>query len=147
MAISPMKLVLQRIKSAGLIYDPFVTASIISYEAGHLLRDCFYSSMIDKTKESEQQLKNGWLADAKVELSDLITQARVLAEVYGWDWDELVSTGEEKLSERIETYKQRGVRPNETLLAAMHSYMDIPRGTPQASTSYPQRTRPQRSGD
>lgn len=135
MSISPIKLVLQRIKSAGLIYDPFVTASIINYEAGHLARNCFYASMVGPD-EGEQQLKAGWLANARVELSDLITQARVLAEVYGWDWDDLVSTGEDKLSERIETYKQRGVRPNDTLIASMMQYRDAPqRGTPQADTA------------
>lgn len=106
---------MRRIREAGLIYDPFVTASIISYEAGHLLRNSFYANMIGDS-DSERQLAAGWLANGKVELSDLITQARVLAAIYEWDWDELVRTGEDKLIERIQTYIERGVRPNETLL-------------------------------
>lgn len=110
--------IMKEIKAAGLIYDPFVTASIISYEAGHFLRNCFYASMTGDS-ESENQLKEGWLANGKVELSDLITQCRIIAEVYGWNWSNLVDTGEAKLIERIETYKARGVRPTEALLSSM----------------------------
>lgn len=114
----PVSQLLAEIKEAGLIYDPFVTASIISYEAGHFLRNCFYASMVGES-DSEQQLKAGWLANARVELSDLLTQTRVVAAVYGWDWQELIETGEAKLQERINTYVARGVRPNEALLKSM----------------------------
>lgn len=111
-----MPRILNEIRAAGLIYDGYVTSTIINYESGHVVRNCFYAAMINEDDEGEQQLKAGWLANARVELSDLITQARILAAVYEWDWDELVDTGEAKLEERIQTYKQRGVRPNEALL-------------------------------
>lgn len=114
--MKPIAQVMRELRAAGLIYDPFVTSTIINYEAGHLVRNCFYASMIDAGREDEEALKAGWLANGRVELSDLITQARVLAAVYGWDWDELIDTGEAKLTERIDTYKQRGVRPNDKLL-------------------------------
>lgn len=114
--MKPINQLMKEIRQAGLIYDGFVTSTIINYEAGHLVRNCFYASMIDAGREDEELLKAGWLANGRVELSDLITQARVLAAVYGWDWDELVDTGEAKLTERIDTYKQRGVRPNDKLL-------------------------------
>ena len=114
-----------QLREAGLIYDPFVTATIINYEAGHVVRNCFYASMIDEGRDDEEALKAGWLANGRVELSDLITQARVLAAIYGWDWNELVNTGEDKLTERIQTYKERGVRPNEKLLKSFAASQQI----------------------
>lgn len=121
----PIALILKEIREAGLIYDPYITSTIINYEAGHLVRNCFYAYLAGHTPD-EEQLRSGHLANARVELSDLITQARVLAEVLGWDFSELVSTGEAKLQERIDTYKARGVRPVDSLRANLQEYMSAP---------------------
>lgn len=139
-----MTQILREIKEAGLIYDPVITGMIVGYEAGHMQRNCFYAAMCGDSV-GEQELKAGWLANARVELSDLITQARVLAAVYGWTWDELVNTGEAKLLERIETYQQRGVRPQEALMKSFMQYMNADITSPEAVTT--SRRRPQRDGD
>lgn len=141
--MKPVKQLMNEIKEAGLIYDPFITASIISYEAGHLLRDSFYAHLAGHTP-AEEQLRAGWLADAKVELSDLVTQARVLAEVLGWSFEDLMETGEAKLVERIESYVQRGVRPTVQLMEHLTQHMNI---HPDNAARFVPNQRVQRSGD
>jgi hypothetical protein len=114
--MKPVSQLMAEIKDAGLIYDPVITSMIIGYEVGHFQRNIFYAQMIDESKDSELQLRDGWLANAKIEFSDCVTQCRVLCEVMGWNWQSIVETGEAKLQERIDTYKARGVRPNTTLM-------------------------------
>jgi hypothetical protein len=93
---------------------------ILGYEQGHAMRNIFYAAMTGDSQQ-EQDFKAGWEANAKVEVADLVTQARILCEIMGWDWTDVIDTGEAKLTDRIATYKQRGVRPNDTLMRALMS--------------------------
>lgn len=120
-----MSRLLAEIRVAGLIYDPYITATILSYEAGYIVRNMFYASLVGDGKD-EQDLRAGHLANARVELGDLITQARILAELHGWDWSGLVDTGEAKIEERIADYKKRGVRPADALMRKFQSSMSAP---------------------
>ena len=114
---------LAEIKAGGLIYDPYYTATILNYEAGYIVRNLFYAHTAGVTP-SEQVERNGHVANAKVELADLITQARVLCAVYDWNFNELIETGEQKLAERVETYKRRGVKANENLRRNLLANLD-----------------------
>lgn len=137
--MKPVSQLMAEIKEAGLIYDPMITSFIIGYEVGHFQRNIFYANMVGDS-DSEQQLRDGWRANAKVEFSDCVTQCRILCEVMGWDWQDVIETGEAKLQERIDTYKQRKVRPNDTL---MRSFMETmsPLGPAPRMVRYPTRKR------
>ena len=116
------------LQEAGMIYDPHIVATIINYEAGYIVRNSFYAAL---TGPGELQLRAGYLANLQVELSDLITQARILASAYNWDWSELTTIGEAKLLERIDDYKARGIRPWDQLRQKWLSVASRPQPRPR----------------
>lgn len=99
-----ISLLIKETDDAGMIYDPWTTSTIISYEAGYVLRNMFYAMNTGESDREIAELK-GHLANARIETADLIMQTRVLAHVCGWGWDTLVSDGEAKLLDRAETYR------------------------------------------
>lgn len=100
---------------AGLITDPFVTATILNYEAGFVVRSMFYASSTGDSP-AEKIERAGHLAFAHTELADLLTQVRILAHINGWEMGALQTMGEERLKEAAKKYTDRGVRPWDALL-------------------------------
>ncbi len=79
-------------------------AIILSYELGYLNRELFYASF------TNGDLKKGHLLYAGSELSDLITQAHVLAEMLGLDWEQLQSDGAERFLDKMIRLKRGDVK-------------------------------------
>jgi len=70
------------------------TLNVALYELGNVAKAVTYA-------ESRPAVANAYLADAKLELSDLITQCRILAEHLEVDFRQLVADGEDRFMERM----------------------------------------------
>lgn len=80
----------------GRKQDPATLLNILTYELGWVAHGVHYAS-IREGKESK-----AYLAEARINLADLLTTSRQLAEKLGWDWDQLVADGEERFREKME---------------------------------------------
>jgi NTP pyrophosphatase (non-canonical NTP hydrolase) len=79
--------------------DPIWTTTIMTYELGSLIR-----ALVKARGKSVWNDKNGeraYLAEAKIELADLLTQGYFLAEQMGWKRLELENDGLERFRERM----------------------------------------------
>lgn len=80
--------------------DPFWTTNIMTYELGSLIRALVRRHI--KVSQHDEKGANSYLQEARIELADLITQCRVLAEEMGWKWFELKIDGHERFVERMQ---------------------------------------------
>lgn len=78
--------------------------NIITYELGDLARAIVYA---DRFRNDEKQFKIR-MADAKLAISDVLTQLFLLCETNGWDFHEMRKLGAEHLEERHEDFKKQG---------------------------------------
>lgn len=81
------------------------TANVLSYELGDLTKMFFYHKIYN---EIRGQNKKAFLIEARIAMSDMLAQCLVLCERQGWDFDETVKLGEDRLTERIERRLQFG---------------------------------------
>lgn len=89
--------------------DPIWTTNIMLYELGLMTKNLIYGwGRRKRARDHDDVLKaNAYLADAKMELADLVTQCRVMAEQLDCDWSTLVSDGEERFAERMDELRRR----------------------------------------
>lgn len=80
--------------------DPLRTANIMAYELGYITHDLLYADL-KSTWNDEKGVKIR-LANARINLADLITMCRLLAEQMDWSWLSLIKDGEERFSDRME---------------------------------------------
>ena len=80
--------------------DPIWTTTIMTYELGSIIR-ALVKAQVYSTK-GDDKTAQAYLQEARVELSDLITQAYFLAEQEGWKRIDLENDGYERFCERME---------------------------------------------
>lgn len=71
--------------------------NVLSYELGQAIRSAVYALATKQGLEVER----AHMANMRIEIADLITQCRVLAQERSWEWDELLVDGEERFYERM----------------------------------------------
>jgi len=82
----------------GIKQTPEFTLSILTYEVGKLHQLRVYMERFGKT---------GYIGDERVELGDIITMARLLAEQKGYLPEELEKEGLDRFGFRISEVKKR----------------------------------------
>ena len=76
------------------------TTTIMTYELGSLIRALVRAGV--KSTYGDKDGEKSYLAEARIELADLITQTRLLIEQMGWKQVDLENDGEERFCERME---------------------------------------------
>ena len=84
--------------------DPIWTTTIMTYELGSLVRALVKARL--KRESGDEAGTNAYVAEARVELSDLLTQAYFLAEQMGWKRLELENEGHHRFCERMKEIRQ-----------------------------------------
>jgi NTP pyrophosphatase (non-canonical NTP hydrolase) len=79
--------------------DPIWTTTIMTYELGSLIRSLVKARL--KGKKGDECGRKAYLAEAKIELADLLTQSHFLAEQMGWKVFELEKDGYQRFCERM----------------------------------------------
>lgn len=75
--------------------DVFHTALVLGYEVGSIYHALIYS-------KRRPYLKEGYMAECRLALSDSFAMLRVLSQQLGFRPGELIEDGEERLIERIQ---------------------------------------------
>ena len=76
--------------------DPLFTCSIITYELGSLIHN-----LVHVKHTLDGKAKAYHLAEARIDLADLLTQAYLLAEQMGWKRLDIENDGLERFRERM----------------------------------------------
>lgn len=84
--------------------DPIWTTTIMTYELGSMIRAL--TKARNKSAYCDKDGERAYLAEAKVELADLLTQGYLLAEQMGWKRIDLENDGKERFIERMEEYRK-----------------------------------------
>lgn len=71
------------------------TTNVLTYELGDLVKNLFYSKIYPERKKFH-------MIEAKTAMTDLLTQCRVISDREGWNFDEMVKMGVDRMIERIE---------------------------------------------
>jgi len=79
--------------------DPIWTTSVMTRELGRVIEGLMYAH--HKRSWGDDKGVRIREADARINLADLITQCRVLAEQMSWPWLTLLKDGEERFLERM----------------------------------------------
>lgn len=84
--------------------DALHTCNIMTYELGAVVNGLVYA----EHKRTWRDLKGVSIreANARINLADLITQCRLLAEQMNWPWPALMIDGEERFQERMQEIKE-----------------------------------------
>lgn len=71
------------------------TTNVLTYELGDLVKNLFYAKIYPERKQMH-------MIEAKIALMDLLTQCMIICDREGWNFNELVLMGAERIIERIE---------------------------------------------
>lgn len=97
-------------QNGGMSIDPLHTALVIGYEIGDVQKDTFYATV------RGADLRPGYVADLKCAAADAVMQLRVLLHVFGLDFEEIVTMGEERVYERLAEFaKKQRPRPTDEI--------------------------------
>ena len=80
------------------------TLKVMMYELGYVARGLTYAEHSDYRKDSSSMRAH--LQEARINAADLATQIRVLCDQLGWDWNELLTDGEERFTERMQELEE-----------------------------------------
>jgi len=84
--------------------DPIWTTTIMTYELGSVIRAL--TKARNKAAFKDEKGQKAYLAEARIELADLLTQSYLLVEQMGWRRIELENEGKERFCERMEEYRK-----------------------------------------
>ena len=70
------------------------TTNVATYELGDLVKNLFYCKIYPEKKDYH-------IIEAKIAMTDLLIQCKTICEREGWDFNEMVDTGEKRMIERI----------------------------------------------
>ena len=84
---------------------PIFTCSVITYELGSLIHH-----LIHAKHTLDEKSKAYHLAEARIDLADLLTQAYLLAEQMGWKRLPLENDGLERFQERMNEVRKGGIK-------------------------------------
>jgi len=85
--------------------DPIWTTTIMSYELGSVIRALVKARI--KSAQGDKDGERAYLAEARIELADLLTQGYLLAEQMGWKRVDLENDGCERFCERMKELESR----------------------------------------
>jgi len=71
------------------------TTIVVNYEQGKVAQNLFYAKLYPEKSKY-------YMIEAKTEMSDLLTQCKVICDREGWDFDDLVKMGVDRMIERID---------------------------------------------
>lgn len=80
--------------------NPIWTTTIMTYELGSLIRALVRARA--KSAWGDHKSEKAYLAEARIEAADLLTQLRFLAEQMGWKMIDLENDGQERFCERMD---------------------------------------------
>ena len=86
----------------------FMNSIVLQRELG-LLTHAIHYGISSKANKQDEREAYAYFAHAKTELSDVLTQCRLLCELMGWDYQELLEMGEERYLERMQELKDRRI--------------------------------------
>ena len=75
--------------------DEFKTLNILAYEVGDINKALVHAWRRPK-------LKNAYLAEARISIADAYLQLRLVAQMLGFNFKEIMEDGEERFLERLE---------------------------------------------
>jgi len=84
--------------------DPIWTTTIMTYELGSMIRAL--TKARNKRAWKDEGGEKAYLAEARVELADLLTQGYFLAEQMGWKRIDLENEGQDRFCERMKEYRE-----------------------------------------
>jgi len=84
--------------------DPIWTTTIMTYELGSVIRALCKAR--NKDTWGDEKGAKAYLAEARIELADLLTQAYFLAEQMKWGRRELEKDGIERFEQRMSEYEK-----------------------------------------
>ena len=76
--------------------DSLTLLNLLTLELGSVAHGLFYANL------REGDLKNAYLAEARIGLCDLVLVARQLAERENWSWADIIIDGRERFIERMQ---------------------------------------------
>ena len=91
--------------------DPIWTTTIMTYELGSTIRAL--TKARNKKAFKDEAGERAYLAEARIELADLITQTYLLVEQMGWDIIDLENEGKARFEERMKEYCEDMRKANE----------------------------------
>ena len=80
------------------------TLLVLTYEVGNVIRNFFYDKRYGTA---------GYKDNMKTELSDVISMVRMLCELEGWNFEELMRFGEQHYLERQEDLREYGMKEDD----------------------------------
>lgn len=131
----PIRDIIAKARQLKLMVSPVHSAYILNYEAGAVARCAQYAAL----RSGDEAI--GFKAHLATELSDLIMQARIVAELHDMHWEDLIKMGEAKIMERAD-FKDGPSVPE--LIAADLGFYNVP---PDVSRANFIRQRSTRDGD
>ena len=84
--------------------DPIWTTTIMTYELGSLIRGL--TKARNKKAFKDEAGERAYLAEARIECADLITQTYLLAEQMDWDIVDLENEGKARFERRMKEYNE-----------------------------------------
>ena len=84
--------------------DPIWTTTIMTYELGSVIRAL--TKARNKSAFGDKEGERAYLAEARIELADLLTQGFLLVEQMGWKRIDLENEGLERFRTRMQEYKE-----------------------------------------
>ena len=91
--------------------DPIWTTTIMTYELGSVIRAL--TKARNKRAFKDEKGERAYIAEARIELADMITQAYLLAEQMEWDIIDLENEGKARFEERMKEYNEDMAKGNE----------------------------------
>lgn len=85
--------------------DPIWTTTIMTYELGSVIRAL--TKARNKSMWGDISGERAYIAEARIELADLLTQGFFLAEQMGWKRIELENEGLTRFKTRMEEYAEK----------------------------------------
>lgn len=85
-------------------HDPIWTTTIMTYELGSVIRAL--TKARNKSAYNDKDGERAYLAEARIELADLLTQSYLLVEQMGWKRVDLENDGYERFETRMKEYSE-----------------------------------------
>jgi hypothetical protein len=96
------------IKESANDQTPEETLLVCTYELGKVIECQHY----EKRYGEDRLIQKGYKTFGRTEMSDLISMLRMYCEQRDWDFEELISLGEERYLERMQDLKEKGIKEN-----------------------------------
>lgn len=94
---------LREMRPVSLPSDVKTISLIMTYELGDFVK-CLVKSA---SYSYDEKLAKAFLTEAKIGLADMLTQARLLCELLGWQFEEVKALGQERYEEAMRQFGEK----------------------------------------